>query len=143
MARSKCPLMNFFGTRILATHFITSWCSWTRHPVIYPLPRRRPPPRLSLVTEVTEGRTRGPLSPGLCLHRFGFVPAVGKGARGVGSGGPARRLELARRGPRPRPERGVALPRPGRPRVRVPPVQVPIRSRALPDFGYFYLDFLS
>lgn len=37
----KCPLMNFPGTCILATHFITSRCSWART-VIHP---RRPSSR--------------------------------------------------------------------------------------------------
>lgn len=78
----KCPLMNFFGTCILATHFITSWCSWTGHTVIYPR-------WLSRFAFFGGGRRNVPtlLSQGcVCISLLCFADE--KGTHGAGSQGP-------------------------------------------------------
>lgn len=79
----KCPLMNFFGTCLLATHFITSWCSWTRCSVIYP--PSSSPSTPSLCGGWREDRAH-PTFPRPCLHLFRFVQLMKTANAALGPG---------------------------------------------------------
>lgn len=132
----KCPLMNFFGTCILATHFITSWCSWTGHTVIYP---PGSPDSLSLVVD---GGMYRPCFPKAVFASLCFVSLMKKAHMVLGARDPTGWQGLARRGPRSGPGRwaggspGAGLPTSSDASTAGRLVPFP----ALPGFGYFYLD---